>query len=371
MDLLPRLVRKARNRLFGSAPIHVASDGARQAGSAVRVTARIDGQDLWFESDTAPLNANNETWVSALYFTAMKSNRPLVIRGELDSAFTANLAAIRRLALSWWGFQGGRIMMAPGIATAPERPAASGIFFTGGVDSFYSLARRIDEVRYLINVEGFDIQLSDAARLGKNRALIDGIADELGLEVIRVRTNLREHAAFTRLNWEITHVAALAAVGHLLTPVLSTIYVASSDVPPPWGSHPDLDVLWSSSLLSIENDGASAARLDKVEAIRDWPLVHRALKVCWENRSEDLNCGCCEKCVRTQAQFFAAGLIDPLPAFPSGDLVQRVEALPLAKHDLWKQWSDIAVKTHSDALRQAIQALLNRSAQSSHHAAAQ
>src|SRR5512134_2880982 len=164
MSLLPRLVRNARNHLFGNAPIRVAADGARHAGAAARVAARIDGRDLWFESDTTRLNPNNETWVSALYFAAMKSNRPLVIQGELDSAFTANLAVIRKMAESWWGFQGGTIMMAPGIATAPERPAAGGLFFTGGVDSFYSLARRIGDVCALINVEGFDIPLSDAAR---------------------------------------------------------------------------------------------------------------------------------------------------------------------------------------------------------------
>jgi len=365
MRMLSRLVKKAKNRLYGNAAIRVSNAKECKDGPVFRAEALVCARKLWFESETTQLKADNETWASAFYFTALKSRRPLIIPGDLDVAFLANLASVRRFAKLWWGFEGGTLMIAPGIGSAQQRQGPSGIFFTGGVDSFYSLQRRLGEVRYLINVEGFDIPISDAERLKKNRALIDEVAGELGLEVIRVRTNLREHFEFARLNWEITHIAALASVGHLLTPVLSKIYVASSDVPPPWGSHPDLDILWSSSRLQIENDGSSAARLDKVSAIRDWHLVARFLKVCWENKAANLNCGYCEKCVRTQAQFFANGLEHPLSAFPHGNLVQRVKDLPSVKHDLWKQWTEIGARTRSEDLKSAIAALMERSTGSS------
>ena len=36
----------------------------------------------------------------------------------------------------------------------------------------------------------------------------------------------------------------------------TTMYVSASDVPPPYGSAPDLDAGWSSNLVRIENFGA-------------------------------------------------------------------------------------------------------------------
>lgn len=361
MKLFTRLARKAREIHPNTAPIRVSNTKEWRSGRLSRVEATVGAKKIWFESDTTPLTARGEAWACAFYFTALKSRRPLFLPGEIDVQLLSNLASVRTYAKLWWGFEGGSILAVPGAPLAQGPRGSNGLFFTGGVDSFHSLRRRLDEVRYLINVEGFDIKLSDSERLDQNRVLIDRVASELGLEVIRVRTNLRDSIEFNRLTWEITHVAALAAVGHLLTSVLSKIYLASSDVPPPWGSHPDLDRLWSSSRLAIENDGSEATRLEKVSAIRDWDLVDRSLKVCWEKRTKDLNCGFCEKCVRTQAQFLASGMERPLSAFPQGNLISRIDHLPFVKHDLYKQWVEIEAQTHSEEMRRAVSALLERS----------
>jgi hypothetical protein len=102
--------------------------------------------------------------------------------------------------------------------------------------------------------------------------------------------------------------------------------------------------------------------LGKVKAIAHEPLVHGHLRVCWANSSNELNCGVCEKCVRTQAQFAVAGTLDKLKTFPGGSLVQRVEALARVETSLRNQWAEISQELGSGELKTAIDKLIDRSA---------
>lgn len=336
-----------------------------------RVEADADGVRLWFES-AARLSRSPEALASAFFFPSLKLDRRLAVEGDLCLDFVMNLGEVRRIAKLWWGFDGGRFAPATRGSVKPmvagrypvrTGPEHTGMFFTGGVDSFFTLRRRIGAVRTLVSVEGFDIPLADEPRLAATRALLTRAADDLGLDLVTVRTNMREHPTFAAVDWGISHIAALASVGHSLAHRLSTLFVASSDVPPPWGSHPYLDALWSSSRLTLVNDGAETSRLDKVRAIADWPVVHRTLKVCWENRAASLNCGLCEKCVRTQVQFAAAGCENAVKTFPEGDLADRVDALPFTTGELLKQWRDLRPHLGSPRLQAAAAALIMRSEQ--------
>jgi hypothetical protein len=68
----------------------------------------------------------------------------------------------------------------------------------------------------------------------------------------------------------------------------------------PLGSHPMLDPLWSTKAVEILHDGCEASRLDKVRCIQGDPLARKLLRVCWRNVGREMNCGVCEKCVRTR-----------------------------------------------------------------------
>ena len=66
------------------------------------------------------------------------------------------------------------------------------------------------------------------------------------------------------------------------------------------GSHWLLEPSWSSAFQSYDLDGGEAGRLDKVRSIFQWrPDALRRLRVCFEARGLDSNCGVCEKCLRT------------------------------------------------------------------------
>jgi hypothetical protein len=322
-----------------------------------RVSADIGGSTVWFES-SAPLVPSPEAFASIALLPATFEYGALEVDEPVDPVFRSNLPKIGKIVRNWWG------KPPPILHLKSRRPRVSkdkaALFFTGGVDSFFSLQRRRHEISLLINIQGFDIALHDTQRLKAATDLIHNIADELGLPVVEVRTNLKEHPVFQTVHWAITHLSAIASVAHVLSGRVGRVFVASSDVPPPWGSHQDLDPLWSSSELSLINDGWQFARLDKVKALAGWDLAAKNVKVCWENLADSLNCGRCEKCVRSQVMFRCAGYSGHMPSFPHGSLIEGINNIPYVDGVLFKQWNEMQASSEGE-MRQAIANLIGRS----------
>jgi hypothetical protein len=66
------------------------------------------------------------------------------------------------------------------------------------------------------------------------------------------------------------------------------------------------------------HSGEAISRLRKVKDLGDWPAALRHMRVCTMNELGRLNCGRCEKCVRTLLEIKAAGLTSS--AFESEDI---------------------------------------------------
>ena len=138
-------------------------------------------------------------------------------------------------------------------------------------------------------------------------------------------------------------MGALSAVGHALGSHVHTMFAAASDVPPPWGSAPDLDAAWSSGSLKIENFSAELSRLQRVDSVAKWEKLRGRLRVCLERDTPHLNCGNCEKCVRTRMQLFVAGSPDGLSSFREGpSLRSAMSDLAEAHDEIAGQWREIA-----------------------------
>ena len=60
--------------------------------------------------------------------------------------------------------------------------------------------------------------------------------------------------------------------------------------------------------VDLTPDGLDTRRIDKTITIAGWPLAMTNLRVCWENRRGALNCGDCEKCLRTLVGLRLAGI---------------------------------------------------------------
>ena len=321
-----------------SPPLDISPVQLMHGEGAWRVSATVGGDELWFES-AVPLQPSAEAFLSALLIPAMMRGQSLRTDDPVCGVWAGNVARARAIARRYWGFAGGEVTAPTTSVNAGAQ--ATGVFFTGGVDSFHALLTNLETVGALIFVQGFDIPLTDQPRLDATARLLGHVADACNLRVLTIRTNLRQHPVFRRAHWgNHTHGAALGAVAQLLAPHVGHVLVASSDVPPPHGSTVELDRCWSSAAVSVATAGPGVARLDKVAAIADHPLVHQELRVCWENRSAELNCGECEKCVRTQVQFAAAGALDRLTCFGTIDLPARIRGLWSIPHHLAGQWAD-------------------------------
>ena len=116
--------------------------------------------------------------------------------------------------------------------------------------------------------------------------------------------------------------AGLAAVAHAFADLYTDVSIAGNcepDLLKPWGTHPILDPGFSSRNLTIRHEGISTSRLAKTRLIADWEPALTHLRVCNRYRkytSMQLNCGKCEKCLRTMLELLAAGALEKTDAFP-------------------------------------------------------
>jgi len=242
-------------------------------------------------------------------------------------------------AHAWWTSWGGMPTRPPTIETpasgrsikltAPRRAISC---LSGGVDGLHTLMhnrrlyRRGDPayIREALFIHGFDIgkraRDPETKRFQAALARLEPVAAEAGVRLIPCRTNLR-HLPSKPGFWANRHNgAALAAVGHAATRgpaylfVGGTYHVAN---PVPVGSHPAVDGLFSSQRLNVIHDGSRFSRLEKVRDLARWPAALAALRVCPASEGDRVNCGRCEKCLRTRLELLAAGVEETAAFGPS------------------------------------------------------
>jgi len=284
------------------------------------------------------------------------------IPASVCPTFLENVETAKQLASEWWGYSGGTIV-ANGTRRATAKDGVA-TFFSGGVDSFFTLLEKIGEIEYLVFVEGYDIPLSDSARTQIAHRWIQEVAEALGKKLLVLRSNLRQHPEFQRISWERSCGSALAAVGHLLAGHCNRLYIPSTEPHwrlHPWGTHPALDPSWNSSSTEFIVHGTDHERIDKVAKISANPLVQKYLRVCWEHRNGHMNCGVCEKCVRTQLELYAAGVLDRVETFPKGDLAGRIDALPGIDAEFTHYYQLASERLADPSIGRAVEGLLKRS----------
>jgi hypothetical protein len=290
-------------------------------------------QELRFSSSDASLRMSGNALFAATLVPSMRYGGRLVIHQPISRHLLEATGAIADVLTTWYPQRFQRVTVdAPASAAAsPALPDRAAAFFTGGVDSLYTLLKHRDAIGTLIYVHGFDLALERTALRGMVTQKLRETAAGFGKQLIEVETNLRDfHDRHAHWGTE-AHGAALATVAHLLEEHFSRIYVPASSYLTrliPWGSHPLLDPLWSSDRLRFFHDGCEASRFEKVERVARAPEALRALRVCWKNTGDSYNCCRCEKCVRTMIQLDALNALDRCPAFPvplSPGLIEGME----------------------------------------------
>lgn len=365
------------NREGPSAGTWVVAPSERCGGDLLRLS--VGDHCVQVACGTVPLADVPEAWGTAFCLPAARADATLRLLDPVDPTWLAGARANVSTAARWWGGSAELRIEHPEPATrsgwqrrsrppGADTPAPGrALCFTGGVDSFFSLLRGAHRPSHLMFVVGFDVDLDDEPRTAEVTAMVAAVSAGVGAEPLVVRTDLRSHPQFSSVSWEHTHGAALAGIGHLLHQTISTMVIPPSYATSrlvPWGSRPDLDPRWSvPGRLHIEHGDASGRRVDRLLAIADHPLVHRHLRVCWQNEGGTPNCGRCEKCVRTMVMLAGADQLQHCETFPDratlpavlGDLAPIGAGQAVMWHDL------VELPLRSDE-RRALEALLDRSA---------
>lgn len=338
-------------------------------GAKARVAATVIWEDcdrpsheVYFETDEAfaeDLSCNPHAFLVGCIIPALHfGEKRLSVEGAICPQLSEGLVTVMGWLRHWY-YKAEREAVrieakAKRAIPAVRKPERAGFFFSGGVDSFATLrTNRLDfppghprSIRDGILVFGLEVHEPDAFE-HVIRPLSEA-AREAGVTLIPVYTNLylnykQEDAKQGYDFWTYEfHGAVLAAVAHALDGRLTVVSIpATQDIPTagllgrkefiPYGSHPLLDPNYSSGTLKIRHDGFVLSRLDKVRLVAGWEPALMNLRVCnrqQEYRSDMLNCGRCEKCLRTMLELKLLGALERTKAFPEVDLMEGYRKLP-------------------------------------------
>lgn len=300
-------------------------------------------QDIYYETDpqfAGALRGTPHPFLVAAAMPAMHAGeRRICVEGEVCPELCSGLETAMSLVRHWFRIARdipaieARPLSRPHPRPTPDRAAS---FLTGGVDSLATLRwnrlhvppEHPGSIRDVVTIFGLEIEDHEAFQ--HVLKWLSSVADDAGATLIPVYTNVRQ----LNTDWKFWYYwfmgAALASVGHALAARFSIISIASdNDIPNllPHGSHPLMEPNFSSYDLRIRYDGITLSRLAKVRLLGDWDVAMQKLRVC--NKTEhyrpgQLNCGRCEKCIRTMLALVAVGALGKATAFPHRDISEDV-----------------------------------------------
>ena len=119
---------------------------------------------IFFESEY-PLRISSELLVTATLIANMKKPDGQSYSGvQLDREFKKNIRQAQALLTSWRSYY--QSVDLDGLAVVEKTSQIKpfiGCFFSGGVDSFYTLLEQQAEITHLICIHGFDIPVENKA----------------------------------------------------------------------------------------------------------------------------------------------------------------------------------------------------------------
>lgn len=235
---------------------------------------------------------------------------------ELDEKFTHCIDGLKQ------GFQKmypqyelkGSLSVSKLIENKSPGTEEKAMLFSGGVDAISAYIRHAKDKLSLISIRGADIALEDDERWND---LLEYNRSQKYLSEnskYNISSNLRTFYTYKlekelNLKWwgQVQHGMALLGVTAPLTYLLHIrdLYIGSTHTKQTqisWGSNPITDELLCWANTRITHECYDLTRQEKLKSILDYARETEqdiGLRVCYSERREDLNCGRCEKCLRT------------------------------------------------------------------------
>jgi hypothetical protein len=349
-------------------------------GDAAPFLAR---REVWFDYGGADLGEVNPVGallpaLGAVFPVAVALGVPvsaLVFDSTFATAATSMADALRSMYPTF--APAGFDLLGPQGTTSHLFTAADKavLLYSGGVTSTASLMRYAPDVECLLAVWGVDSDPEDADLWRHFRAVVAAAPAHPAAKRVLASTNVRQIIDERRLNrqfeaslggldwWTgVQYGITLATMAAPLSSAFSlgSVIIGSPfgvDRTGPWGSTPYLDAHIRWTAARVLHDGMEYDRQDKIrEILAPWLIQggDLSLSVCHEYSRPrgTVNCGFCERCMRTASGFLVVGQ-DPA----------RV-GLPVNAHTLrvWQdQMSSGAVRLSPEALAmwQSIQRSVN------------
>jgi hypothetical protein len=293
----------------------VHGEGGRRVDFEVRIAQRVY---RFYFSSSHSLTLSADALLAMFLLPAMRSGSALELPQAPDEVLAESLPTLQAIYNVWRSqYQKVPVNWPPSHHHAAAAAQGTGSFFSGGVDSFFTLLTHRQTISHLIFVHGYDIPLEHAALRERASRMVRQVAQALGKHAIEVETNFR-----VLLNdfapWGMSHGGALASIAHLHAGHIGQVFIPSTHTFAelfPWGSHPLLDPLWSSSGLKFVHHGCEFSRSRKVAVVAQSDLALQHLRVCWQNPNQEYNCCRCEKCLRTMISLHALGRLKDCATF--------------------------------------------------------
>ena len=269
-----------------------------------------------------------DAFAVAMLIPAMMSGEPLEIVPPISRRLQFELPRIRDIFHSWHPEFSRCAINVTARAVEPSPHAASAAtFFSGGVDSFYTLLkyrngheRLPSPLTHVVFMRGLEKPLDFMRGVEDAQARVQRIAGAAGVRLIVGESNLRAHFKADWLNIYCGSglVAAALSLANGFTHVCIPSAFSYRDAHPT-STTPLVDERFSTESLRIIHDGAELGRAEKLARIVDWnqDLVLQNLRVCVMNFGGVYNCCECRKCVRTMMALRILGVFDRAETFPN------------------------------------------------------
>lgn len=287
-----------------TAPIATSEAGEHTSSCVITIPGR-DPQSLWIRSNRQGVVDRADAFVAFSLLPAMKLRLPLVCDAPISSSLLEmGIPTIQRIYRLWrideWNTaypEFHNVVVRAEAITDCGPGAAVGSFYSGGVDSSFSLLEASDEITDLLFIRDFEA-VFPADQEAQAILGVKKVAQQMAKRPIIAQSNAKEVFADV-VSWHHYHGGFLAGIALNLQNFFRKVHIPSTysiNQLPIWGSHPLVDPAWSTKALKVVHDRVDVSRLEKTAAIAEHPSLLENLRVCWKPMH---NCGTCPKCVRT------------------------------------------------------------------------
>lgn len=307
---------------------------------------------IFFSSQNAVLHYDLDSLLAFSLPVCMVKRADWLPEGELNKQIWENLPGIMDFIQAWKPrLYRPKLPNITPVDRSANHSSGVGLFFTGGVDSFFTLYKYFDQITHLVYIHGLEMSLDKRHMRQEISQMLHRVGQESGKNIIEIETNLRKFT-FNYASRQVTHGFELAGIAYLLQNYFREVWIANGvtyDQMRPSSLHPDSTPLLQSHVMGILFDGQDLTRLEKTailargtEYLSEKPkdfvevtqeqskLAMETLRICNENRGDAYNCGTCPKCLRTMIDLRMVNALDLCPTFAKPFDLKRVRRMDLS-----------------------------------------